>query len=749
MTMIAVVSSGSNNNIITNSCSRQQRKCCPRHNIDRRRLSYHHRKRTRKTTFIFSILLQTTTTLLLLLLLAITKITIPTVVVVVNAKEIIATNEWQLLSENDTIPAGLHVRMDLSTGEKWVKIATNDDDDKDIKATLHDNSDDDDDAGSKVETAVMDASGALSIIEHQSNSNDDHDNGSTTNNNNNKEQHTTTTKNNKDYNMMHRVMSKLPPEELQKIGGLPELPSSPSTSPSSTSTSYHTLTKEQRVQFEKRMDEIWNTRQEELRKLMTQEHMNAPVNILKERIDSIKYYLDNVYESLIDLLDERQEKQRMKEENDENNDEEGGEGGVTNNIINALHDLEYQLSDVDMARDFHTLGGWPYLVSLLDDNVHNKGIITSTAADAAAAAEKDDNDNDVDNNKKEAMMILVDEIQALAAMAIGTAVSNLDEFHVWALEDVSSTLNNLLKKHDGINGIEEEVDDDDANVIHQNTGSGVVSALSLLISSFEDELTSRTLQMGHGSSTMAIPTDTNNNNWSSTTSSNDKYKSHATYKLRAIYALGSLLRGNPRAQQLFIQRYNGSDVLVRNVLGTLSSVRGPSVNKTLVKLDYKFASKVLALGQDVVMDVILHEDDYYTTNNEEGKEEEEEEVTTTTVSQLIVGAFTTEEWCDLSLRMLVPPTDIIGEVSSRGMKERALHAIRALAPGCSSKVEYDDDEEDGTTTTYIKKKSSWGIEEVKRVRSEWNREGSDDGLDTVYRRELLNLVDDVLEVLHQ
>ena len=165
--------------------------------------------------------------------------------VVVNAKEIIATNEWQLLSENDTIPAGLHVRMDLSTGEKWVKIATNDDDDEeeeDIKAALHDGAD-----GGKVETAVMDASGALSIIDNP----DTNDDGSTTNNDNNKEQHTTTTTtaNNKDYNMMHRVMSKLPPDELQKFGGLPPLlPELPSSS--STSSSYHTLTKEQRVQFE-------------------------------------------------------------------------------------------------------------------------------------------------------------------------------------------------------------------------------------------------------------------------------------------------------------------------------------------------------------------------------------------------------------------------------------------------------------------------------------------------------------------
>jgi len=39
-----------------------------------------------------------------------------------KAKEIVATHEWQLLSEDDTLPAGLHVRMDLSTGKKWAKL---------------------------------------------------------------------------------------------------------------------------------------------------------------------------------------------------------------------------------------------------------------------------------------------------------------------------------------------------------------------------------------------------------------------------------------------------------------------------------------------------------------------------------------------------------------------------------------------------------------------------------------------------
>jgi hypothetical protein len=36
---------------------------------------------------------------------------------------------------------------------------------------------------------------------------------------------------------------------------------------------------------------------------------------------------------------------------------------------------------------------------------------------------------------------------------------------------------------------------------------------------------------------------------------------------------------------------------------------------------------------------------------------------------------------------------------------------------------------------------------VKRVRAEWNREGSGDGFDPVYRKELLDLVD-VDGVLH-
>ena len=48
----------------------------------------------------------------------------------VNAKEIEATHEWTLIGENDTIAAGMHVKMDMTTGEKWVKLM----DEKDQKS---------------------------------------------------------------------------------------------------------------------------------------------------------------------------------------------------------------------------------------------------------------------------------------------------------------------------------------------------------------------------------------------------------------------------------------------------------------------------------------------------------------------------------------------------------------------------------------------------------------------------------------
>lgn len=276
-------------------------------------------------------------------------------------------------------------------------------------------------------------------------------------------------------------------------------------------------------------------------------------------------------------------------------------------------------------------------------------------------------------------------------------MSNLEEFRPWALEDVSATVHELRRKKNNFANAGERRDGDDASVM-------TMTALSLLTHVFEVELSQRTEAMAGG--TMAVEGQSN-------------AKSRATYKLRAVYGLGALLRGNPEAQHNFIFNLSGPDVLVRNVLGTLSTVRGPT-ETTLSRLDYKFASKVLALGEDVVMDAVLHEEEYV-------------KVRELAIRGQLIASFTSEQWCDLSLRMLAPPSEVVGEMSARGIKERALSAVRAMAKSCQRHVEDSSD--------------LWGVEEVKRVKSEWNREGSGDGLDPIYRRELIDLVDGVLDVL--
>ena len=147
----------------------------------------------------------------------------------------------------------------------------------------------------------------------------------------------------------------------------------------------------------------------------------------------------------------------------------------------------------------------------------------------------------------------------------------------------------------------------------------------------------------------------------------------------------------------------------------------------MVSLDYKFASRVLALGEDVVMDIILHGDEYEIRNNNQPQSDK------TMSASRLVAAFTSESWCELSLRLLssLPNEEDITVYQRRSIRTEAMTAVRALAPACRERTNND----------------KWGVDEVQLVRSEWNREGSDDGLDPVYRRELLVLTDEILEEL--
>lgn len=319
------------------------------------------------------------------------------------------------------------------------------------------------------------------------------------------------------------------------------------------------------------------------------------------------------------------------------------------------------------------------------------------------------------------------EIQSLTAMTIGTAVGNLGEFHAWALEDVSHAIWNEILSDDDDSKMDDSDSDCSGNFLRKDEP---ITALFSLVQSFA-EFNATAADIGSSSSGGESSTAIN--------SQKTTLEMFRTSKLRAVYALGSLLRGNPLAQQQFVSE-NGPHILVQYALNALSDTTASG--GVVTKLDYKLASKVLALGADIVMNILLQEDDYRDDAHDG-------DGTTISGSNQMIRALTTEPWCDLSLRMLSPPIQVVGESFARGMKERALSAIRALGPACRMNHQLQCSIESTTNENRecTQEESSWGVSEIMKVKSEWNREGSGDGLDSVYRRELLDLIDGVLEAL--
>eukprot|EP00563_Minutocellus_polymorphus_P007251 CAMPEP_0181039464 /NCGR_PEP_ID=MMETSP1070-20121207/10490_1 /TAXON_ID=265543 /ORGANISM="Minutocellus polymorphus, Strain NH13" /LENGTH=604 /DNA_ID=CAMNT_0023117331 /DNA_START=36 /DNA_END=1850 /DNA_ORIENTATION=+ len=483
-----------------------------------------------------------------------------------EAREIVATNEWQQLGENDTIPAGLHVKMDLSTGGRWAKLPSDDDEESEeaIKGAVYDASINAD--GSVTATAVV------AVPQDNEGDNDRDDHGS---NVNDAQTQPATSGSDYDYDMMHRTLSKLPDDEMERYGGLPALPSS------SDGGGYKSLTAKERQAFEERMAAIWKQRQEEIQNAQ-EEFMADMPKMLLQRIKYVQSYLENPQEHRTELAEERrlQEQEAADNANVEEEDED-----VVSNIVDVLKDVEYHVTDVDHARDFHTLGGWPVLVSLLTDAVH---MSSDDSADNSTVV------SDVDRG-------LLDEIQAAAAWVIGTAVKNHDEFHSWALEDLRTAF--------------------------VPTPDQPVTVISLLLANLE-----------------AFSADAQES-LSSTSLSK---------RQRCLYALGSLIRGNPAATKHF-QDLGGPSILVTSLIQ--STKTSPDGN-TLSTSSAKFASKVLGLGGDLLEDVLV---------NGNGDVD---------ASKGLIDLLTTDSWCHSAV-------SLASKGSSLQIRERSLIAMKLMAPYCN------------------------------------------------------------------
>ena len=351
-----------------------------------------------------------------------------------RSKEVVAKKgEWTLVEEGDSIPAGLHVRIDMSTGEKYVKLLDDED-----------GSREDSDQG-----AVVMLSSKNDVEEEACRANDMKYNDSHEKKN---DMGVRQSNDAYDYVAMHRALSHLPLEEQERIGGIPEIPDGYYADSETSSSAFY--------EFRSRMKQIWEQRQSELKKAQL-------TDITKELMSHI-----GVLEKSLNVSQPQYE-DFMK-----------GEFSLND----SLDHLEYLLSDVDAARDFHTLGGWPLLSSLLLSDV----VFTpnTTSNDHAQIYFEPHFDEDV---------------RTAAAWVIGTAVKNMDEFREWATEAFNFDI----------------WDHNDPTAI---LPSGNFNILSIILNIFRESQSSGKAKTFHSPK--------------------------LTHK--CIYAIGSLLRGNAGAQRSFV-----------------------------------------------------------------------------------------------------------------------------------------------------------------------------------------------------
>ncbi|KAJ1454137.1 hypothetical protein M885DRAFT_566612 [Pelagophyceae sp. CCMP2097] len=141
---------------------------------------------------------------------------------------------------------------------------------------------------------------------------------------------------------------------------------------------------------------MWDARQEELR-IFTEAHVSDVAKMLKKRVISLNAYLD-VSAAGHGRADAAQ---LLRDEA----------------VLWTLGELEYELGDVDNARDFHdSLRGWPALASLLDANAPRA-------------------------------------VRAEAMKVVGSCVKNEPRFQTWLLEGSDPPLQRLVAALDEADGV--------------------------------------------------------------------------------------------------------------------------------------------------------------------------------------------------------------------------------------------------------------------------------------------------------
>lgn len=491
-----------------------------------------------------------------------------------TGKEIVATKEWRKVEEGESIPKGLHVKMNFETGEKWVKLLDDNVEENDntgtmvfsvndastlsssrsngVKMTQLENGQISAETSAKIQEQLLkEAQRKKNAIESITKLNDFKSD---------------QTLEELDYETMYRTLLGLPDEERALIDDFPSKPVD-GASP------------EELIHFEEQVRKIWAARQA-LLKQMEEEYLADVTDIIQERIISLTEYVANPSEGIKNVIHGY-----LNDESKASDD--------NLNIVETLQDLEFQLTDLDNARDFYNMGGWPLLVSLLTDSIHGLGyaleeelrLTNSTDINVPIRLSKDQIEY-LEQYQKVSW-----KIQGLAAWCIGTAVKNTEEFHSWALDDFSDLLQNRS---------DEKIND--------------VNVITVILGKLRDEAT-------QSPSIIEI-------------SPNDaSYQARRKYEL---YALGSLLRGNRRALVSFTDAGGPSALYSLFQSIGLSQLSESDLDRNTVAV----ATKIMSICNDLIMDVILHPNDDSALKR---------------YDQSLLRELTSDHWCKVPIEMINIP----------------------------------------------------------------------------------------------
>jgi nucleotide exchange factor SIL1 len=545
----------------------------------------------------------------------------------VTSTEVVATEEWTLLGGNDTVDAGVHVRMDLSTGEKWVK-------------TVNDAHDSTTSTGSHAVTTTLSLPRVDSQHQKQKQQQQQQQQQHQQQYPSSSHDDIEITHASYDYEMMHRTLSRLPEDELVRMG-LPERPQKIQITYHETNTSPELLEKKQQqaqAEYERKMRLIWDSRQQQLQQWEKEFLADLPA-LLQERLTVLNQYITSPMSHFV------------TPSHDSHHNQEKYNATA---VMEALIDLEYQLSDIDMARDFFTLGGWSALVSLISYNtqdpyflvrnesavspstkqtnqsIANKGLIRPFSGWSKIFSKRQMNGSN-DITLLSHIRNQVSRIQALAAWVLGTAIKNTEEFQLHPLEEVV-----ILPLHSSEPLITNAVE-----VIHREYARVVEQVLA-------DQ------------------------------SSNQEFDDAIFQLQKLIYALGAMMRGNRLIQIHYVINLDGSLSLRLSVEHLLALTKSLSNEKDLNAI-WKVIQRLLALVDDIVSDVVLHPTDIHHHLNIES-----DQVDNILVQSLTVGTDHVGRWCDVILEALQESTtQSTSSAAAMRTGETALQAIHTIAPSCS------------------------------------------------------------------